>query len=599
MSQPPRPYDFTAIEHPLERWLRPLASLLPALVAVWNVENIADASHDVGVVRTVGLGYTGGFRAFDALLAAFLIPLPLGTLAFRAAFAQAVFVALIGAILVREIRRTIETVDAAPLLKGIVALIGSLAVTCALPLQIEARSAGGSLLGVLLPLVVLVAVRMNAPVGLVGVALGLASSYEPVSFVFALSLVAPDAVRTFDRERRPEGVPGATLAILFAGWLSGMLPLLIAFVFRQVHGEWSLTEAFFASPLGERGALPSDPLRAFLISTFGPFLLACTLAGAAVAWVDRHRWETSRWSLVALAGLGAVLLGAPAGSSRYSVASLGITVAVGVFSALAILAAVRKIASARIPFAFGSSLLFLLLAIALPVRLLDDTLNRSNAHTRILAGAWDEATWGSVPSRALFLATDSRWFLRALSQRVAGELRGDIELVPLYDLTHRLAAVELYREPTLASIYRDLALGTKPEEWSLTKLAATRGTLLPFPSDWDAGIVKHMVPNGLFVQFEVEPRGMSDRKKALDAFASLRAVLVRANVSGDPELARLTVAAFRSRVALQAESGERELLSKTIEDLRAVSPEDPMIDKIARRMVTTKGPMHITDLLPP
>jgi len=577
------------IEHPLERWLLAFSAILPLVVAVWNSENIADASHDSGVVRTVGLGFTGLFRALDGVASSLFMLVPIGTLAFRAAIVQSAAVGAIGILIFREVRRSLRVVEGPVLLKAGVAIIAALMVGWSVPIQIEARSAGGSVFGLLLPLLVREALLARAPIGAVGFLFGLCASYEPMSLVLAIGLTSIEWIFSPPPEK-------SAISALSLGFLLGLTPFGLALLFNRLHAEASLPASLFAFPLGEPGLMKSQTLSAFATTTFGAFI--CVVASVfALATLHPFARFALRWAMVGALSVGGLLLHAPCGPSRYSVAALGLVAAISVGAAIAFFFVVREVSRARIPFAFVSSLLCLLFGVSVPARLLDDTLTRSNAHTRILAGAWDEATWGSAPSRAVFLATDARWFLRALAARIAGDLRGDIEIVPLFDLTHRLAAVELYREPLLASMYRDIALGARPEEWSLAKLSSVRGTLLPFPPDWDQGIVRHMIPNGLFVQFEAEPRGMSDRKKALESFSSLREVLVEANVRGDPELAALTVRAFRSRIALQAESGERELLSKTIEDLRAVAPEDPLIDKIARRMVTTKGAMHVTDLL--
>ena len=63
------------------------SALLPAVVAALHVGNVADAAHDEGIVRTLGLGWTGVWRGADALVAALFLVLPLGTRAARVAFA--------------------------------------------------------------------------------------------------------------------------------------------------------------------------------------------------------------------------------------------------------------------------------------------------------------------------------------------------------------------------------------------------------------------------------------------------------------------------------------------------------------------------------
>src|ERR1700733_12549078 len=63
--------------------------IVPAIVAAAHVEHVPDAAHDLGVVRVVGLGWTGAFRALDMLAGAAFAWLPLGTRAFRAGLATA------------------------------------------------------------------------------------------------------------------------------------------------------------------------------------------------------------------------------------------------------------------------------------------------------------------------------------------------------------------------------------------------------------------------------------------------------------------------------------------------------------------------------
>jgi hypothetical protein len=189
---------------------------------------------------------------------------------------------------------------------------------------------------------------------------------------------------------------------------------------------------------------------------------------------------------------------------------------------------------------------------------------------------------------------------RVAAARATGELRGDLLFVPAFDLDARQARRALAREPKLAPLYRDVALGTAPEELSLSALAGERPVLSGFDPRWDASLARHLVPTGLTSRFESEPRGASDRKKALDAFAASKDRLVRvAAPKRDPELAAAAASLLRARAIAMAACGEREILSQALDDLRPFAPDDPVAAALVRRMLTDKhGAIDVGDLAP-
>ncbi len=122
--------------------------------------------------------------------------------------------------------------------------------------------------------------------------------------------------------------------------------------------------------------------------------------------------------------------------------------------------------------------------------------------------------------------------------------------------------------------------------------------LATFDPRWERTLSRHLIPAGLMSRFETEPRGASERKKALEAFLPTKERLVRISVAkSDAELASATATLLRARAIGMAATGERDLLSRALDDLRAFAPNDALGATLVRRMVTTKGgPIDVRDL---
>jgi hypothetical protein len=171
-------------------------------------------------------------------------------------------------------------------------------------------------------------------------------------------------------------------------------------------------------------------------------------------------------------------------------------------------------------------------------------------------------------------------------------------IAPTFVWPSRAADRALIAEPKLAPLYRNVALGLPPEELSLTRLAGERPVIAAFVPTWDKALARHFVPLGLWTRFEVEPRGAKDRQVALESFSSGLERL-RQVTSRDPDLTVATSTLLRTRTLAMAATGDREALTRALEDWRPFAPEDPTAALIVRRMVTSKGPIEIRDIAIP
>jgi hypothetical protein len=259
-------------------------------------------------------------------------------------------------------------------------------------------------------------------------------------------------------------------------------------------------------------------------------------------------------------------------------------------------AVVQQVARARLPFARASASMVLLLELVIPADAADEALARASLRARGAVGAWDDAAWGDLPPRAVVVVTDPRIYARSLAARARGALRGDVAVVPAY--AHgALARRVLARDAELVPMWRDLELTGIPSEASLSSLAAARPLAMAYEPRWGRALGRHLVPAGLFDRFEPEPRGASDRRRALEAFVTKRERLARA-AAGDPELAAATAYLLRARLLDVASTGDRDLVGRAADDLRAFAPDDPVAAQVVARLVLGRGAVKVDDLAP-
>jgi hypothetical protein len=166
-------------------------------------------------------------------------------------------------------------------------------------------------------------------------------------------------------------------------------------------------------------------------------------------------------------------------------------------------------------------------------------------------------------------------------------LREDIDVIPAYakgPSPRRALAVD----PSLLPLWRDLEFVGAPSEAALSALAATRPLAMVYEPVWGRALGRHLVPAALLDMFELEPRGRSDRRYALDAFARERSRLALF-AAHDRELAPLSASVLRARALAVASSGDRELLPRVVDDARAFAPKDPVLDEIVARSALGKA----------
>jgi hypothetical protein len=256
---------------------------------------------------------------------------------------------------------------------------------------------------------------------------------------------------------------------------------------------------------------------------------------------------------------------------------------------------VRGVARAKIPFARASAAMVVVLEVTFPVQLADEALGRTMDRARGATAIWDDVAWGSLPTGSVLLVGEPRTMQRVLASRAAGALRPDLAVVPLYNLASPIAYRELAREPALAAVWRDIALSGVPGEWSLSSLAAERPLVVTFDPRWDKTLARHMVPAGLVSRFEPEPRGASDRKRALEALLPRRDRLAKEIAAEGNELLDVTVALLERRALATAVAGEKDVVSRAVEDVQAFAPDNALALELARR-AGNKGPIDVKDL---
>jgi hypothetical protein len=599
----------------LDRALLIAAVLVPACLAASRAMAVPDAAHDAGVIRVVGLGWAGGLRALDAAAAAPFLAVPLGTRALRAALASAAATGIAGGLLYVLVRGLLARAADTRLLNSLVACVASLSTTLSIAWQLESSVAAGATVGALIALVpiALVAdlVRVEdeqlasvycARIPLVGLATAVALGYEQV--VGLAALLGVSAVLVTTAHRAPPGTmvtDRRTLARITLAVGAGLLPVALPFA-RRATSTIELDTRPLATWLGEGALGPS----ALAVTSPLPFLhlqvgwLALFLAGAGLviaALIPRARALALALVALGAVGLGAIGMGAPASATRHGAGALLALAAVYALAAVAMQAVVRGVANAPVPFASASAAMIVVLEIAFPAVALDDSAAACDARARAAYAGFDEAFASSVPPASVMLLRDGAVVRHLMAGRALGTLRGDVALVPVHDLGGRAARHELSKEAALAPFFRDLALAGAPSEFSLASLAGGRPVILEYQVTWDRALARHLVPAGVFDRFEPEPRGVSDRRKALEAFLPDRERLARAlPPPRDPVLPSIVAAVLRARMLALTAANERDLVPRAIDDLRAFEPADPTANELVRRLVTTKGPIDVKDL---
>ncbi len=583
-----------------------MTSFVPACAAAAHVASVSDAAHDDGTIRAVGFGWTGVWRALDAVVASTFVLLPIGTRATRAALACVLLVGIAGGLLYWIGRRLLAACASGPRLGPILAALASMTATISATWQLEAASPGGSVLGALLvlapPAVLLADGGLRASrLPLVAALVGAALTYEPLVGACAIASSGALAIASWRSTRETaRRLTRKTKLVSLAAFAVGVLPFALGLLRSRASRALALGVAPLASWAGERGASwPITPL-GFVESEIGWPIVALAVGGACLAFaVPRARPATFALVTLAIVGLASTRFGTPGGPTRFGAPVLVAVGALLLLSAVAMQAIVRFVANARIPFAKASAAMIVLIELTFPVHFADDALARCVERARGQAAIWDDVAWGALPAGSVLMVNDARVMRRILASRATGALRGDLAIIPTYDLDGSVARRELAHEPKLAPFWRDMAITTLPEEFSLSSLAASRPLSLVFDARWEHSLARHLVPIGLVARFETEPRGASDRRRALDGFTPKRDRLARATINErDLELIQLTAILLRARAIALAATGDKDLVARGIDDLHAFAPDDPVGAVIAARAALKKGAVDVKGLVP-
>ena len=545
------------------------AALLPSGMAAARVANVADSTRDGGVLRDLGLD-PRVWHGVDTLVGLLLQAIPLGTRAARAALGGAIVASAAGAVFYVLARSLLDSCAQTRRLGAVVAAIASTIALAGVPWQTELSVIGGSAAGALLVfLPVCLLVLLAAPDGPVGAettpagpaalrsaafTLALAVGNDPAVGVCAVVAVAA-YVGAHPHARRFVAEGAARAPSLGAAFAAGLGPCLLGVLRTRVAGVplgRALGEGW---PVGAAARVGRAPL-GFLWSELGAAVAIFALAGTALAIVvARARPICAALVAVALTGLawGRVLA---CGPSSYGPPVLAALAATCLLAGPGMQALVRLVASARVPMARASAAMVLLLEVVLPVDVADETLGRAPSAGAV--AAWDDVAWGELPAEAVVLVSDDGAWQRAVTARARGALRADVTLISVDPagagpLTRRALA----SDPSLLPLWRDLEIAGAPSEASLGAVAAVRPLLMAYEPRWGRILAGHLVPDALFDRFELEPRGASDRRIALTAFAPLRDRLARL-LRDDRALDAATARLLRARALLFATLDSRD-----------------------------------------
>jgi hypothetical protein len=245
----------------------------------------------------------------------------------------------------------------------------------------------------------------------------------------------------------------------------------------------------------------------------------------------------------------------------------------------------------------ASAAMIVVLELVLPVDAVDEALARPSSGGAV--AAWDDVAWGELPPSSIVALTGDRSWQRTAAAQARGSLRGDITIVPAdAGASGATARGALASDPALLPLWRDLEMSGVPSEASLAAVAATRPLAMSYEPRWGRAVAEHLVPEGLFDRFELEPRGTSDRRLALAAFAPRRGRLAQA-VRADADVRAAAALALRPRALLFAtlDARDPEVVAGAIADVRAFAPDDPLVARMVAR-IAAKGPQRFDDLEP-
>jgi hypothetical protein len=261
---------------------------------------------------------------------------------------------------------------------------------------------------------------------------------------------------------------------------------------------------------------------------------------------------------VIVVGVVTGALGAPTGPGRYAAGALASLAGVSAFAAAGMNALVRVVAEARVPLARASAAMVLVLGLAIPVSAADTTL-LALSKKRDATAEWNARVFGALPRGAVVFVAGDRLLLRVEAAALAGALPPDSIVLPATGADATRTARLLVREPLLAPVLRDLTLYGAPEEYSLSRLAASRPLFVAIGAAWGKRLARHFVPFGAFDRYSIEPRGSAERLEALTPPILDESTSTAAQ--DDTQLLAVTKDLLQRRAEAAAFTGERDYIA--------------------------------------
>jgi hypothetical protein len=527
-----------------------LAGAIPILAAATRSGSGIDAACDAGVVRVIGRGYTGAFHGLDVVGA---------LLGVHAAWASVACASALGVVTYTLARRLLRAIVPGSLGLAL-AVVASALATLTFPAQRETMLVAGSVLGALLAIAPLALVSERAPAAVVAAALGLAASYDvPVACAAAAGCSAALVVRR--AAPKWSAAPWAIVGVLPIAWM----------LWRRVAAaDASLEVSTFSGAMGEGAAAGRWAALSIARGELGIVALGAAGLGVVVALRSRAAHVAAGLFAIVLAGVAATAAGAPAGPVRFGGALVAALAATSALTACGMGAVASAVAEAKVPFARASAAMIVLLEIAVPVRVADDASLATAKLGNETTSSWNARVFGDLPHGAVVLLPNAPLFLRARAAAASGALRPDVIVVATTGMSARATSHAIAREPLVAPLVRDLALYGAPEEFSLSELAGARPVLVAFDPKWDKRFARHLLPEGAFDRYFVEPRGSSERVKTLAATAIDEPTLHA--LAENPPLRDATRDVLRARALAADATGEREYAAAATAELRRIDP---------------------------
>jgi len=572
----------------LERALLCLCGVAAACVGVARAGNVIDAAHDAGTARVLGL-VPQPWRALDVVVGALFAIVPTGTRIMRAEIGGAVVVGIAAAALFDVTRRLLSRCAHAPYLAPVIAAIATLAAVLEPAWQREGATVGGSATGASLVLVTLALALhalerpTRARSSAFMVVLALSFGQEPLVGLASLGGVGVLAASVPAARTAAARWSHSDLRAMTTVGILGLAPFVVALARTRASGA-PLVAALLYEWAGERGASGGDSLFHLASANLGGVGAAMTGAGLAIGLVaPSGRPITLALTATVVVGCLSMAAGSPAGPTRFGAPVLAVIAAAWAVAAVGLQAAVRLIDRARVPFARWAAAMVVLLEVTLPVEAVDACLAAQRPRT----DAWDALVWGRLPTGAVVLVSDRRVYERAQAALASGGLPDQVTIVPAFSGGIPPARALLV-DPSRRRLWRDLALDGKPSEASLAALADGSPLFMVYGPGWDRALARHLVPDGLFDRYTPEPRGASDRWRALDDFRPIRDELT-VLVAHDPDLAEATGDCLRARLSACVAAGERDVALRAAEDARIIAPANPSVAKMTESLRSSGG----------